>query len=196
MARLPPHPATGAGCIREDIELSFRGAPWREPQMRNCASGNLEMVSSRFRVRGSASPRNDDGGLVLAMGRELPESTTTPHSMQRDLTRRRLLKSTVAGLSAAALPGSARAQLAAQPPPKRAARDEFSVTAPTAIEVNARPIAAFDPRDPQRKRFGALEYRSALVLTSRFPGSGGLPAGRCLDGPTERFVPVSRRRPS
>jgi hypothetical protein len=111
--------------------------------------------------------------------------------MQRDLTRRRLLKSTVAGLSAVAMPGIARAQLATQPPAKRAAPDEFSVTAPTAIEVNARPIAAFDPRDPSRVRFGALEYRSGLVLTSRFPGFGGLSAWRWLDAKGERFISVS-----
>jgi hypothetical protein len=94
------------------------------------------------------------------MGRELPESVTTPHPMLREFSRRRLLNFTAAGLSAIAMPGIARAQLATQPPPKRAARDEFSVTAPVAIEVNARPIAAFDPRDPSRQRFGALEYRS------------------------------------
>src|SRR5438874_5631682 len=149
------------------------------------------MVSSRFRVRGSASPRNDDGGLVLAMGRELPESTTTPHPMLRKFTRRRLLNFAAAGLSAIAMPGSARAQLATQAPPKRAAPDEFSVTAPVAIEVNARPIPAFDPRDPQRLRFGALEYRSGLVLTSRLPGFGGLSAWRWLDAKGERFIAVS-----
>ena len=110
--------------------------------------------------------------------------------MQRDLTRRRLLKSTAVGLSVVAMPGIARAQPATQPPPKRAAPDEFSVTAPTAIEVNARPISAFDPRDPQRKRFGALEYRSGLVLTSGFRGFGGL-SGLRLDARGERFISIS-----
>jgi hypothetical protein len=107
------------------------------------------------------------------------------------LTRRRVLDFTAAGLSFAAMPGIARAQLATQAPPKRAARDEFSVTAPVSIEVNARPIAAFDPRDPQRVRFGALEYRGGLVLTSRFPGFGGLSAWRWLDAKGERFISVS-----
>ncbi len=113
--------------------------------------------------------------------------------MLRKFTRRRLLKSTAAGLSVVAMPGIARAQPATQPPPKRAARDEFPVAAPVAIEVNARPIAAFDPRDPQRKRFGALEYRSGLVLTSRFPGFGGLSAWRWLETKGERFISVSDR---
>jgi hypothetical protein len=106
------------------------------------------------------------------------------------LTRRRFLESSAAGLSAVAMPGSAWAQLATQAP-KRAVPDEFTVAAPVAIEVNARPIAAFDPRDPQRVRFGALEYRSGLVLTSRFPAFGGLSAWRWLDAKGERFISVS-----
>src|SRR6266567_2052854 len=111
--------------------------------------------------------------------------------MRAAISRRRVLKFTAAGLSAIALPGSARAQLATQAPPKRAAPDEFSVTAPVAIEVSARPIPSFDPRDPSRLRFGALEYRSGLVLTSRFPGFGGLSAWRWLDAKGERFIAVS-----
>jgi hypothetical protein len=91
---------------------------------------------------------------------------------------------------AAALPGLARAQLATQPPPKRAAIDEFSVTAPVSIEVNARPIPSFDPRDRSRVRFGSLEYRSGLVLTSRFRGFGGLSGWR-LDPKGERFIALS-----
>jgi hypothetical protein len=125
------------------------------------------------------------------MGRELPERITTPRPMLRNLTRRRFLESSAAGLSAIALARSARAQPATQPPARRATPDEFSVAAPVAIEVNARPIASFDPRDPQRVRFGALEYRSGLVLTSRFPGFGGLSAWRWLDAKGERFLSVS-----
>ena len=111
--------------------------------------------------------------------------------MRAPISRRRVLNFTAAGLSVVALPGIARAQLATQPPPKRAARDESSGTAPVAIEVNARPIPSFDPREPSRVRFGALEYRSGLVLTSRFPGFGGLSAWRWLDAKGERFIAVS-----
>jgi Predicted membrane protein (DUF2214) len=32
------------------LTSSFRGARWREPQMCNCTSGNLEPIISRFRV--------------------------------------------------------------------------------------------------------------------------------------------------
>ena len=67
---------------------------------------------------------------------------------------------------------------------------EFSVTAPASIEVNARPLVAFDPRDHAHVRFGALEYRSGLVLTSRYGGFGGL-SGIRLDAKGERFVAIS-----
>ena len=39
-------------------------------------------------------------------------------------------------------------------------------------------------------RFGALEYRSGLVLTSRFRGFGGL-SGLRLDAKGERFISIS-----
>jgi hypothetical protein len=106
------------------------------------------------------------------------------------LSRRLLLKSAAAGLSLAAMPELARAQLATQPPPKPATADPFSVNAPVAIEVNARPIASFDTSDHQHVRFGALEYRSGLILTSRFRGFGGL-SGLRLDAKGERFIAIS-----
>jgi len=106
------------------------------------------------------------------------------------LSRRRFLKSTAAGFSAVAISDIASAQLATQPPANPVAPDEFSVAAPVSIEVNARPIAAFEPGDRARVRFGALEYRSGLVLTSRFPGFGGL-SGIRLDAKGERFISFS-----
>jgi hypothetical protein len=88
------------------------------------------------------------------------------------------------------MPRVARAQTAFQPPRKPDAPDEFSLTAPVSIEVNARTIPSFDPRDRSRVRFGALEYRGGLVLTSRFPGFGGL-SGLRLDARGERFISFS-----
>jgi hypothetical protein len=110
--------------------------------------------------------------------------------MRASLSRRRFLKSTAAGLSALAIPGIARAQLATQPPPKPVAPDEFSVRAPVSIEVKARPIPSFDTRDHQHVRFGKLEYRSGLILSSPFRGFGGL-SGLRLDGKGERFIAIS-----
>ncbi len=103
--------------------------------------------------------------------------------MRAHLSRRRFLKLTAAGISGAAIPAIAHAQ-------KPIAPDEFTVAAPVTIEVNARPIPSFDTRDRARVRFGALEYRSGLILTSRFRGFGGL-SGFRLDPRSERFIAVS-----
>ena len=89
-----------------------------------------------------------------------------------------------------ALPAIANAQTAVQPRPKQAPPDEYSVAAPVSIDVNARPIPSFDTRDRSRVRFGALEYRSGLILTSRFRGFGGL-SGLRLDAKGERFIAIS-----
>ncbi len=105
------------------------------------------------------------------------------------LTRRRFLKISAAGLSTLATPAIVRARSAAQPAPNQQI-DEHSVAAPVPIEVKARPIPAFDPRDHSHVRFGSLEYRSGLVLTSSFPGFGGL-SGIRLDAKGERFIAVS-----
>ncbi|MET3842729.1 esterase-like activity of phytase family protein [Bradyrhizobium sp. OAE829] len=105
-------------------------------------------------------------------------------------SRRRFLKTAAAALSAAALPAVAHAQTAVQRPPKPAIPDEYSVTAPVSIEVNARPLPSFDTRDRSHVRFGSLEYRSGLILTSRFRGFGGL-SGLRLDAKGERFIAIS-----
>src|SRR6202171_729998 len=112
--------------------------------------------------------------------------------MRASLSRRRLLRSTAAGILSAAMPHLAQAQLATQPPPKPAIPDEFSAAAaaPVPIKVKARPIPFFDSSDHARVRFGSLEYRSGLVLTSSFPGFGGL-SGLRLDAKGERFIALS-----
>jgi hypothetical protein len=99
-----------------------------------------------------------------------------------------MLSMIAAALSAAALPGKVGAQSAPQTKPATA--DEHWVAEPVAIEVKARAMASFDPRDRSHVRFGSLEYRSGLVLTSSFPGFGGLSAIR-LDAKGERFTSLS-----
>jgi hypothetical protein len=66
---------------------------------------------------------------------------------------------------AVALPAGAERVLkkGAAPPP-----------APEAIEIQAQPIPAFDHREPDRRRFGKLDFRGGLVLTSKFKEFGGL----------------------
>ncbi len=107
--------------------------------------------------------------------------------MRVHLSRRRFLGGAAAGISALAATGIARAQFS--PAPARP-KDETFVTAPVSIDVNARPISSFDPRDRSHVRFGALEWRSGLVLTSPFRGFGGLSAIR-LDAKGERFISLS-----
>jgi hypothetical protein len=106
--------------------------------------------------------------------------------MRAHLSRRRLLEYAAAGISALAAPDLVRAQSAAKP----VVKDETFVAAPVSIDVNARPIASFDPRDRSHVRFGSLEWRSGLVLTSAFRGFGGLSALR-LDPKGEKFISLS-----
>jgi hypothetical protein len=63
-------------------------------------------------------------------------------------------------------------------------------TPPIAIEVRAEPIRAFDQHDPSRQRFGQLEFRGGLTLTSPYRGFGGLSAIRMApDG--AQFIALS-----
>jgi hypothetical protein len=111
--------------------------------------------------------------------------------MRAHLSRRRLLECAAGGLSTFALPRLARGQFS-NSRSKPVAKDETFVTTPVSIDVNARPIASFDPRDRSHVRFGSLEWRSGLVLTSAFPGFGGL-SGIRLDPKGEKFIAVSDR---
>lgn len=61
---------------------------------------------------------------------------------------------------------------------------------PTPITVEARPIAGFH-RLSRESRFGALDFRGGLVLTSAFPGFGGI-SGLSL-GADGRFLAVTDR---
>src|SRR5689334_11907205 len=105
--------------------------------------------------------------------------------MRTHLSRRGLLEC-AAGISSFAAPKIVRAQSATKP----VVKDETFVAAPVSIDVNARPIASFDPRDRSHMRFGSLEWRSGLVLTSAFRGFGGLSALR-LDPKGEKFISLS-----
>jgi len=63
---------------------------------------------------------------------------------------------------------------------------------PAAIEINAQPVPAFDTRDPARRRFGLLEFRGGLVLTSPAKQLGGISAIRVApDG--QQFIAASDR---
>lgn len=62
--------------------------------------------------------------------------------------------------------------------------------APTRIEVRAEPVAAFDPDDSSKRRFGDLDFRGGLVLASSNKSFGGFSALRVQkDG--SRFIALS-----
>lgn len=64
--------------------------------------------------------------------------------------------------------------------------------APQKIAIKAVPIENFEPRDPSRRRFGALEFRGGLELSSTFKEFGGISGLRMYpDG--EQFIALSDR---
>lgn len=62
--------------------------------------------------------------------------------------------------------------------------------APVAIDVHSMPLPSFDLRDRSHVRFGQLEYRGGLILTSSFRRFGGL-SGLRLDDDGNGFLAVS-----
>ncbi len=58
------------------------------------------------------------------------------------------------------------------------------------IDIDATPIASFDNRDPLRTRFGDLEYRGGVVLTSKNPAFGGISAIR-VESDGEHFLSIT-----
>lgn len=66
------------------------------------------------------------------------------------------------------------------------------VESDTRIEVSAIPITSFEPRDPSRTRFGALEFRGGLVLSSAAKTFGGF-SELHVDPDGSHFVSASDR---
>jgi len=64
--------------------------------------------------------------------------------------------------------------------------------APTRIEIGAVPITSFDNRDPSQIRFGALEFRGGLELTSNNPAFGGI-SGLHIEPDGAHFLAVTDR---
>jgi hypothetical protein len=65
-------------------------------------------------------------------------------------------------------------------------------TAPTHVQIEATPITSFDNRDSSLTRFGALEFRGGLVLTSSNPAFGGISAIH-VEPDGSRFVAITDR---
>ena len=64
--------------------------------------------------------------------------------------------------------------------------------APTKVDVTATPIASFDNCDASKTRFGALEFRGGLALTSAFEPFGGISAIH-IEPDGSRFLAVTDR---
>ena len=62
----------------------------------------------------------------------------------------------------------------------------------TKIQLESRPVASFDSRDPERREFGALVFRGGIELISTYQGFGGISAIR-VDAKGEKFLAVSDR---
>ena len=63
---------------------------------------------------------------------------------------------------------------------------------PTRIDIDATPIASFDNRDPTRTRFGDLEFRGGLVLSSNKTAFGGF-SGIHVEADGNRFIAITDR---
>ena len=61
---------------------------------------------------------------------------------------------------------------------------------PVAVAVKATPIDHFDPREPEKTRFGKLEFRGGLELAADHPAFGGWSALR-LDATGSRLLAAS-----
>lgn len=64
--------------------------------------------------------------------------------------------------------------------------------APVAIEITARPIEAFDPREPKKIRFGQLEFRGGIVLQSTERNFGGI-SGLLIRPGGKDFIAITDR---
>lgn len=64
--------------------------------------------------------------------------------------------------------------------------------APTRIKIESTPVASFDNRDASMTRFGALEFRGGLVLTSANPAFGGISAIH-VEPDGSRFIAITDR---
>jgi hypothetical protein len=62
--------------------------------------------------------------------------------------------------------------------------------APARIDISARPIMAFEPRDPTRVQFGPLAFRGGLSLSSSYREFGGISSIR-LNADGARFLAVT-----
>jgi hypothetical protein len=160
--------------------------PWFQP------GGRADCIREGWKAGSSARD-----ALYALPGHDSLKPTGEQMRASSQPSRRDILKWGAAATSLTLMP-AARAQFATQPP-KQPSPDDLTPPAPVSITVNARPIPSFDLRDRSRTRFGALAFRSGLVLTSSFPGFGGLsslrvdPKGRQFISATDKGAWITGR---
>jgi hypothetical protein len=71
-----------------------------------------------------------------------------------------------------------------------AAQQNSATTGPAQIKVQAKIISGFEARDPSRRRFGQLEFRGGIELTSEHKAFGGI-SSITLERDGERFLAVT-----
>jgi len=83
------------------------------------------------------------------------------------------------------------AALFASPGPAAAEKPRDLPLEPQQITVTARPIRSFKVGEPERRRFGDLDFLGGLELASTFRGFGGFSGLRFTDAAGRRFLAVS-----
>src|SRR5258708_7015245 len=131
------------------------------------------MARRRHRHRGADC--TPDKSMIRKVETGFPKAIMLRNGIFAQSLCRFFQVATAATLLTVALPA------VADPPPAKA---------PVSIEIEARPIPSFDRRDRSHLRFGSLQYRSGVVLTSKFKGFGGL-SGLRLDPKGEKFIAIS-----
>jgi hypothetical protein len=96
------------------------------------------------------------------------------------LDRRALLGRLLAGAGMALAPASSRAEDGDPPAPARI----------ESLEISARPITHFERSRPGEKRFGELEFRGGLVLSSPSSNFGGW-SGLAMEADGRRLLAIS-----
>ncbi len=96
------------------------------------------------------------------------------------LDRRAVLGGLLAGTSWAFLPATGRAEDNDPPPPSHI----------ESIDITARPITHFERSNPLAKRFGQLEFRGGLVLSSPAESFGGW-SGLVMDASGKSLLAIS-----
>jgi hypothetical protein len=108
--------------------------------------------------------------------------TARPNTGRLPRPSRRALLTSLAGTGCAlVLPMLAAAQDDNEPP---------MPAVPESIEIKARPITSFQRSKPETKRFGRLEFRGGLVLSSPSPSFGGW-SGLVMESDGRKLLSIS-----